>query len=121
MKINNNNQILFEPIQMAGAKDVFMKILIGPKDNSQNIIMRYFKVIPSGHTPLHAHDYEHVIKIEKGKGLLISKNGEKHQVTTGQNLYIGPNETHQFQNLYNEPFEFICIIPNPEKNNCTIK
>jgi len=117
----NNNQIPFESAQMEGAKDVEMKILIGPKDGSRNIIMRYFKVMPDGYTPLHAHNYEHIIKVEKGKGLAVGADGEKTEIAVGQSLFVKPNEKHRFQNPYNEPFEFICIIPNPEKNNCTIK
>lgn len=121
MIINNNNLMPFESVQMAGAKDVTTKILIGPKNDSNNIIMRYFKIMPGGNTPLHAHNYEHLIKIEKGKGIVVDENGKKHEINVGQSLFVEPNEKHQFQNPYNEPFEFICLIPNPEKNNCTIK
>lgn len=121
IKINNNNQIQFEKVEMEGAKDVVMKILIGPKDSSKNIIMRHFKVAPGGKTPYHQHNYEHVIKVEKGKGIALDENKKEHPIHEGMSLFVEPNKMHQFKNNSNENFEFICIIPDPNKNVCTIK
>ena len=68
MKINKFDEVEESEVQMEGAEDVTIKILVGPEDGSDNIIMRYFKVRPNGHTPLHKHHYEHIVKVEKGKG-----------------------------------------------------
>lgn len=115
MKINNNNEIASAEVQMEGAKKVRMKILVGLKDESDNIFMRHFTVSPGGNTPYHQHNYEHVIKIEKNRGIAVDENGNEHEVREGQSLFVRPNELHQFRNPFSEEFEFLCIIPNPEK------
>lgn len=115
MKINNNNEIFAAEVEMEGAKDVKMKILIGPDDRSDNIFMRHFFISPGGNTPYHQHNYEHVIKVEKNKGIAVDENGNEHEIKAGQSLYVRPNDLHQFKNPFNEVFEFICIIPNPKK------
>ncbi len=115
MKINNNEEIPAASVEMEGAKDVRMKMLIGPGDASDNIHMRHFFVAPGGNTPYHKHNYEHVIKIENNRGIVVDEEGVEHELRKGQSLYVKPNEMHQFRNPYSEDFEFICIIPNPAR------
>ena len=115
MKINNNEEKIAAEVKMEGAKDVKMKMLIGPGDESENIFMRHFIIAPGGNTPFHQHNYEHVIKIESAKGIAIDENGNEHEVKKGQSLFVKPSEKHQFRNPFSEDFEFTCIIPNPEK------
>ena len=79
--------------------------------------MRHFQVLSRGHTPLHSHGFEHVVKIENGRGAVVDENGVENIVTQGQSLLIEANKKHQFKNPFNEPFEFICIVINPEKVN----
>jgi len=101
--------------QEEGVKDVYQRILIGTEDGSLNVIMRYFRVLPGGNTPLHSHSHEHVVKIEKGKGIVLDGKGKESIVTPGQSLFIEGNERHQFKNPFENPFEFLCIILNQEK------
>jgi quercetin dioxygenase-like cupin family protein len=115
MKINNNDEILAAEVKMEGAKNVKMKILIGSGEESENIVMRHFFIAPGGNTPFHQHNYEHVVKVERNRGIAMDENGNEHEIKKGQSLFIKPNEKHQFRNPYNEEFEFICIIPNQDK------
>ncbi len=115
MKINNNEEIAAGEVNMEGAKEVKMKMLIGLNDGSENIFMRHFIIAPGGNTPYHQHNYEHVIKIEKNRGIAVDENGHEIEVKAGQSLYVSPNKMHQFRNPFSEEFEFICIIPNPGK------
>jgi len=115
MKINNNSEIPAAEVRMEGAKDVKMKILVGLNDGSDNIIMRHFTIAPGGHTPFHRHNYEHLVKIESSKGIAVDENGKEIEVKKGQSLFVKANDMHQFRNPFGEDFEFICIIPNPEK------
>jgi len=103
MIIKKNDDVPEGAVEEEGIKNVTRKILIGPDDGSSKIVMRHFKVLPEGHTPFHSHDHEHVVKIENGK------------VSQGQSLLIEQNKNHQFKNPFQEPFEFLCIIINPEK------
>jgi len=115
MIIKNNTDVPEDSVNEEEVKNVKRRILIGPDDGSHNIIMRYFKVLPEGHTPFHSHDHEHVVKIENGKGTVVNKTGEEIVVSQGQSLLIERNEKHQFKNPFHESFEFLCIILNPEK------
>jgi quercetin dioxygenase-like cupin family protein len=115
MKINNNEEIIAAEVNMEGAKDVKMKILIGSGEESENIVMRHFFIAPGGNTPFHQHNYEHVVKVEKNRGIAVDENGNEHEIKKGQSLFVKPNEKHQFRNPFNEEFEFICIIPNQDK------
>jgi quercetin dioxygenase-like cupin family protein len=115
MKINNNEEIVAAEVQMEGAKQVKMKVLIGPGDGSENIIMRHFIIAPGGNTPYHQHNYEHVVKIESNKGVVVDENGVEHGIRKGQSVFVKPNEKHQFRNPFSEDLEFTCTIPNPDK------
>lgn len=117
MILKNDTETPQVPVEEEEVRNVLRKILIGPEDGSHNIIMRHFKVLPEGHTPLHRHSHEHVVKIEKGKGIVVRETGEEVEVSSGQSLLIEENEKHQFKNPFPEPFEFLCIILNPEKSS----
>lgn len=116
MKIKKEEQIPETIPEEEGIKEVKRKILIGPEDGSDNIIMRYFKVLSGGNTPFHEHDFEHVVRIEKGKGVVVNAAREETPVSPGQSIFIPGSEKHQFKNPYDEPLEFICTILNQEKN-----
>jgi quercetin dioxygenase-like cupin family protein len=90
------------------------KVLIGEKEGAENFRMRYFTIEAGGHSPWHQHDWEHENYFVKGKGLLVTEDGE-FEANPGMFAYVAPGELHQYKNPYNEPFEFICLIPIPEK------
>jgi len=115
--IKDNIDVPESKIQEEGVTSVTMKILIGPNDGSPNIIMRKFCVHPQGHTPYHVHEHEHVVKVEKGAGIVIDENGKKNPVRVGQSLMVKGGEKHQFKNPHDDPFVFLCIILNPDKTS----
>ncbi len=120
MKIYKDNEIDFMEVNMQWAKDVKMKILIWDSDGSKNIIMRLFSVSENWHTPRHTHDFEHVVKVIKNKWIYVDKDWKEHEIKEWMSLFVPWNELHQFKNPNSESLEFLCIIPNPEKNNCCI-
>ena len=97
MIIKDNIDVPESNVQEEGVTNVTKKILIGPDDGSPNIIMRKFCVHPQGHTPYHVHVHEHVVKVEKGAGLVIDENGNKNPVRVGQSLLVKGGEKHQLQ------------------------
>lgn len=92
------------------AKDVFMRIAIGPKDGAPNFVKRIFTVLPGGHTPRHAHDFEHGIFFLQGTGKVWFES-EYHAVQPGFVTFIPPNQEHQFLNTGDENLVFICVVP----------
>ncbi len=111
MKLNRRNTEDFKDVVMDGATDVKIRILVGPEQGSNDILMRHFKVLPGGNTPEHTHPFEHVVKVEKGKGVVIDSSRTEHEVTAGDSLFVPPDEQHQFKNPFDADFEFLCIIP----------
>ena len=45
MIIKENSAVPEEFMPEEGAKDVFLKVLIGTEDGSSNIVMRYIKIL----------------------------------------------------------------------------
>jgi len=104
------------PVDMEDTKDVAKKVLIGPDDGSQNIIVRLFIVAPGGHTPYHIHNSEHLVQVRAGSGVIVDADGNNIDLSPGQSVFVAPNEKHQFANPSSaEPFEFTCTILNPNK------
>ncbi len=92
-------------------KGIKKQIVLGPKDGSEEIIMRYFTVEPGGATPYHNHGFQHLVKVERGKGIAIDKDGVEHEISEGQLVYVKDDEIHGFKNVSNEDFCFMCIVP----------
>ena len=113
--VKNDSDVFKAEVEMEGAHLCTMQILIGPDDGSQNIIMRRFELGNGGHTPLHTHNFEHVVKIMEGKGIIKDHNGVDHPVEPGMCAFVPGNLEHQFLNTGDEPFAFLCIILNPDK------
>ncbi|MFQ6108079.1 MAG: cupin domain-containing protein [Candidatus Aminicenantales bacterium] len=117
MIVKKDEDIREEYLEEEGITNVLKRVLIGPEDGSRNIIMRCFKILPQGNTPFHTHDFEHIVRVTRGKGVVVDESGEEMVISEGQNLYIEKNEKHQFKNPYHKTFEFLCIIPNPENRS----
>lgn len=113
MKVKPITEHPQNPVDMEGAKDVQMRMLIGPNEGADIFHMRHFEVAPGGNTPHHAHDYEHEVLILKGQGLVRSEGGDR-PCKPGDVVWVPANEKHQFRNAGSEPFEFICLIPAPQ-------
>ena len=109
MIIKNQNTVPVEKLpDLPGVKK---QILIGQREGSQEIIMRYFSLEPGSATPYHTHDFPHVVKVEKGEGVIIDSMGNEYPLLPGEVIYVPDNELHGFRNLGTDNFEFICIVP----------
>lgn len=115
MIIKDNADVVEKDVDEEGIVNVKQQILIGPEDGSQNIIMRRFRVLPGGNTPYHVHPHEHVVKIEKGKGIIVDVGGNEISIQEGQSVLVNGDEKHQFKNPFDDPLEFLCIILNPDR------
>ena len=100
-------------VTMDGATGTKMRMLVGPAEGAANFHMRHVEVAPGGHTPHHAHDYEHEILILSGSGVAKSEQGDR-PFKAGDVIFVPANEKHQFVNNTDEPCAFICLIPAPE-------
>jgi len=94
-----------------GYENMIKRIVLGPDDGSNEIVLRYFSLGPGGKSPHHSHGFPHLVKIEAGSGALVDESGMEQKLQKGDYVYIGDNEVHHFTNTGAEKFDFICIVP----------
>ena len=99
-----------KPMNMEGAIAVTKEVLVGHRDNSPNMVMRKFDVQKGGETPYHTHNYEHVIYVLTGEGILKVEDKEM-DLPQGASVLVPANVYHQFINAGENLFSFICVVP----------
>ncbi|NLW84759.1 MAG: cupin domain-containing protein [Phycisphaerae bacterium] len=111
MIIKNIQDVAAQPVKMDGARDVTIRVLIGPQDNAPTFAMRLFELAPGGHTPFHDHNFEHEVIVLDGEIAVLTTYGPK-PLQKNDVLLIDANEQHQFKNLsVTAPARFICLVP----------
>ena len=88
------------------------RILVGPDDGAERFVMRYFEIGPGASSSLDHHAHDHGVFVLRGRARL-RLGGELEEVSYGDAIYIAPFEEHQFENLGEEPFGFLCVISRP--------
>ncbi|MEW5923681.1 MAG: cupin domain-containing protein [Candidatus Zixiibacteriota bacterium] len=111
MPVRKYNEIEKIKIAMEGVVGTTKMVPLSQKEGWEDYTMRVFNIAPGGHTPKHAHDWEHVNYIMSGRGRLTI-DGKVHEVETKDFAFVPPNTLHQFENPYDENLEFICIVSN---------
>jgi quercetin dioxygenase-like cupin family protein len=91
-------------------KGVAARVVIGKDDGANNFCMRVFDISPGGHTPKHAHDWEHEMFVHAGEGEIYG-NGQWNQVRPGNVLFMPSNEEHQIRNSGKESLIIVCLVP----------
>lgn len=84
--------------------------LITKEVGAQNFAMRLFEMEPGGHSPLHAHQWEHEVFILEGEGQLFD-GAKPTPFSAGDVVFIPSNEQHQFKNTGQKLLRFLCLIP----------
>ena len=105
--INDLQSIEIQGPDILGASK---KVLVSPIEGWESHVMRVFELVAGGHTPRHTHAWPHINYITKGKGLL-HLDGKDYEVSEGSYAYVPGGIIHQFSNPGDEPFAFMCIIP----------
>ncbi|MCK4303527.1 MAG: cupin domain-containing protein [Candidatus Eisenbacteria sp.] len=110
MKIVRLEDCRKRPVEMEGVKGAFKQVPLGKADGAPTFSVRVFTVEPGGHTPQHAHPFEHVNYVLEGSGELVSKDGAK-TIREGDFVLVDPDEPHQYKNHSDVPLVFMCIVP----------
>ncbi len=67
--------------------------------------------MPGGHTPFHAHSFEHLNYVIEGKGTVKNEIGEE-RCKKGDFAMVMPGEKHQYVNSSDkDPMVMICAVP----------
>ena len=77
MKITDLSRLEKSRMTMEGAKDTWKQIPISRADGTPCFSFRVFTIEPGGHTPFHAHPFEHINYVIEGKGAVVNKAGEE--------------------------------------------
>lgn len=96
---------------VSAGTDTKCQVLIGP-EQGPNFAMRRFIMQPGGGMPMHTNKVEHEQYVLRG-GARVQIGGDVHQVKAGDVVYIPGGVAHNYQaDEGEEPFEFLCIVPN---------
>jgi quercetin dioxygenase-like cupin family protein len=87
-----------------------MQVLISPEEGP-NFAMRKFSMEPGGGMPLHTNLVEHEQYVLGGHAR-IGIGGDEFEVQKGDVVFIPGGAPHYYQNIGDEPFEFLCLVPN---------
>lgn len=84
-------------------------------DEAPNFAMRKFTIEPGGNMPPHTNTVEHEQYVLAGRGQ-IGISDDVVEVKKDDVVYIPAGVPHWYCTVGEEPFEFICIVPNkPDK------
>lgn len=97
---------------VAGAQATERQVLIGP-DTAPNFALRRFIMQPGGGMPLHTNAVEHEQYVLRGRAE-VRIGAETHDVQAGDVVYIAAGQPHAYRAVGEEPFEFLCVVPNRE-------
>lgn len=110
MSVKNSNDIPGEDV--SAGSGTTKQVLIGP-EQAPNFAMRRFIIESGGGMPLHTNRVEHEQYVLRGQARINIGDDEYH-VRTGDVVYIPAGTEHSYSAYGDEPFEFICVVPNAE-------
>lgn len=117
MSVKHANQV--PEIVVAAGEKTTIQILISAQEGP-NFALRRFIMQPGGGMPLHTNTVEHEQYVLRGRAK-IGIDGQDYTVKTGDVVFIPAGAPHYYQNIGDEPFEFLCIIPNQKDEITLIK
>lgn len=101
-----------EANNVAAGKDTTIQVLI-PAQEGSNFAMRKFSMQIGGGMPLHTNTVEHEQYVLRGQAR-IGIGDQVYDVRQGDVVFIPEGIPHFYENTGDEPFEFLCMIPNKE-------
>jgi quercetin dioxygenase-like cupin family protein len=99
-----------EKKDVAAGRDTTIQVLITAQEGP-NFALRKFSMKAGGGMPLHTNTVEHEQYVLRGHAR-IGIGAETHEVHAGDVVFIPAGILHYYENIGDEPFEFLCIIPN---------
>jgi quercetin dioxygenase-like cupin family protein len=110
MFVGYENDIEAKKIDSPEVKNAKMKVLISPAEGWSDHVMRVIELGKDGYSPKHVHPWPHINYILDGKGILHI-DGTDYVVSKGSVAFVPPETLHQFKNIGDDSFRFICIVP----------
>lgn len=96
--------------EVKGARGTVRQVLIGPGDGP-NFALRRFIMQPGGGMPLHTNSVEHEQYVLRGRAR-ITVGDELYEVEADDVVFIPAGVPHSYLAIGDQPFEFLCTVPN---------
>jgi quercetin dioxygenase-like cupin family protein len=110
MTVKHSNEV--EAKNVAAGKDTTIQVLISSQEGP-NFALRKFSMQKGGGMPRHTNTVEHEQYVLRGHAKIGIAN-QLYEVKAGDVVLIPEGAPHFYENIGDEPFEFLCIIPNKE-------
>jgi quercetin dioxygenase-like cupin family protein len=107
----NIDEIPEEGINRSYKPGVSIRYLILEEFGAPNFEMRYFELEKGMVTSMDLHEFEHEVFVLRGRGRLFVE-GREYGLKPKDAVLIEGNEQHQLRQEGDEPFGFLCIVPN---------
>ncbi len=107
----NIEEIPESGINRSYREGVSIRYLIVEEFGAPNFEMRYFELEKGTSSSKDLHDSEHEIFVVRGRGRLVLE-GKNYSLRSGDAVLIAPREEHQLFQEGEEPFGFLCLVPN---------
>jgi quercetin dioxygenase-like cupin family protein len=88
-------------------------------EEAPHFAIRRFRMEPGGGMPNHTNTVEHGQYVLQGRAR-ISIGGEEFEVQAGDVVFIPANVPHWYQNIGDEDFVFLCVIPTATRDVVTL-
>ena len=108
MSVKKIENITIEKIN--AGEGVYRQVLINSTEGP-HFAMRRFIIEPGGFMPNHTNTVEHEQLVLNGRAE-IAIGDETYQVKKNDVVFIPANVPHWYKTIGNEPFEFLCVVPN---------
>ncbi len=92
------------------AVGVSFRVAIAEEDGAKNSIMRILEIDPDGHTPLHTHDYEHLMFVVRGNGIVTDGNKEC-RLEKEDVIFVPEGQAHQIKNTGDAELILVSVLP----------
>ena len=99
-----------EATPVSAGQGTTVQVLI-PSGEGPNFAMRRFTMQPGGGMPRHTNRVEHEQYVLAGRAR-IGIGDQVYQVGPGDVVFIPAGAPHWYQNEGDEPFVFLCMVPN---------
>ena len=103
-----------EATEIKAGKDTTIQVLISA-DEGPHFAMRRIVMQPGGSMPVHTNTVEHEQLVLGGRAR-VGLGDEVYEVEKDDVLFIPAGQPHFYETIGEEPFEFLCSVPNkPDK------
>jgi quercetin dioxygenase-like cupin family protein len=99
-----------EAVDVTQGVKTIKQVLISAQEGP-NFALRRFAMQPGGGMPRHTNTVEHEQYVLGGQAR-VGIGSEVFEVKKGDVVFIPENVPHWYQNIGDDVFEFLCIVPN---------